>query len=117
MNLKKVFANRTARILAIAAAALLLLLLCWAVFRTSESSAAGNFSQTTEEARLSVLLSKIEGAGEVTVLITEENGEPASAVVIFSGEDAILTRLRLTQVAAASLNIAENRVLVCPAEK
>ncbi len=112
---KKLSENRTVRILTIAAAALLLLLLCWAVFaRPQEESSS--FSQTAEEARLSAILSQIQGAGNVRAAITLQEGEPVSAVVFFSGEDAIFTRLRLTQAAAASLGIAENRVLVCPAE-
>ena len=116
--IKKLFANRTARILLIAAAALLLLLLCWAVFGNSGSAAeTGGYTRTAEETRLSAILSQIEGAGTVNAVITTEDGAPVAAVVFFDGEDGILTRLRLTQAAAAALNIAENRVLVCPAGK
>ena len=72
--------------------------------------------QQTVAARLSAILSQIDGAGTVNAVITEEEGVPVSAVIFFDGADGILTRLRLTQAAAASLNIAENRVLVCPSD-
>ena len=118
-TVKKLFAGKTARILIIAGAALLLLLLCWAVFGRSEKSTAtsAGYTPTVEETRLSAILSQIEGAGTVNAVITEEEGVPVSAVIFFDGTDGILTRLRLTQAAAASLNIAENRVLVYPAGK
>ncbi len=116
--IKKLFESRTARILAVAAAALLLLLLCWAVFgATRERDTTASYTQTTAETRLSAILSQVEGAGNVRAVIAEEEGKPVSAVVFFDGADGILVRLRLTQAAAAALNIAENRVLVCPAEK
>ena len=86
--------------------------------RTSRSAAeTGGYTRTAEETRLSAILSQIEGAGTVNAVITTEDGAPVAAVVFFDGEDGILTRLRLTQAAAAALNIAENRVLVCPAGK
>ena len=118
-RLKKLFADKRARLLLVAAAALLLLLLCWLVFGRGESKAAatGGFSPTAEETRLAAILSQVEGAGEVSAVISEEGGKPVAAVVFFGGEDAILTRLRLTKAAAAALNIAENRVYLCPAEK
>lgn len=114
--LRKLFKNRTARILAVAAAALLLLLLCRAVFGAAKEQDA-SVAQTAAEARLSAILSQIDGAGTVRAAIAEEGGKPVSAVVFFYGPDGVLIRLRLTQAAAAALNIAENRVLVCPAEK
>ena len=116
-RLQKLFAGRTARILLAAAAAALLLLLCFAVFGGTQGAAeTGGYAETAEEVRLSALLSRIEGAGQVDAAITEEDGVPVRAVVFFTGEDGILLRLRLTQAAAAALNIAENRVFVCPAE-
>ena len=72
--------------------------------------------QTEQEARLAAVLAEVEGAGNVSVLIAQEAGSPVSAVVLFDGTDGILVRLRLTQITAQALNIAENKVLVCPAE-
>ena len=112
-DLKKLWENRTARILLVALAGVLLLLLCMAAFSPRKESTA---EQTPTEARLSAILSEVAGAGSVRAMIAEEDGVPVSAVVLFDGEDGILIRLRLTQVTAASLNIAENRVIVCPSE-
>ena len=114
--LRKLFKNRTARILAVAAAALTLPPLWWTVFVATKEQYA-SFAQTAAEARLSAILSQIDGAGTVRAAIAEESGKPVSAVVFFDGPGGVLIRLRLTQAAAAALNIAENRVLVCPAEK
>lgn len=117
-KLGEIWANRTARILIVAAAALLLLLACWLVFgRGEERSASGDAVLTEREQRLSALLSAVEDAGDVRVLVTESEGEAVSAVVLFDGADGILVRLRLTQIAAQALGIAENRVLVCPSRE
>lgn len=118
MSIRKLWENRTARILLIAGAALLLLLACWLVFGRNKSAnaMAGGASMTEEEARLSAILSEVEDAGEVRVFITQEDGAPVSAIVLFSGTDGILVRLRLTQIAAQALDIAEKRVLVYPSE-
>lgn len=114
-SVRELWANRTFRILLIAAAALILLLACWLVFgREQSSSSVASYTATQEEARLAAVLSEIEDAGNVRVLITQEDGEAVSAVVLFDGTDGILVRLRLTQITANALNIAENRVLVYP---
>ena len=83
-RLQKLFAGRTARILLAAAAAALLLLLCFAVFGGTQGAAeTGGYAETAEEVRLSALLSRIEGAGQVDAAITEEDGVPVRAVVFF----------------------------------
>lgn len=112
--IRRLFSNRTARILLVAFAALVLLIVCWFVFGTSDAQPTA--APTEEEARLAAILSEVEDAGNVSVLITEEEGAPVSAVVMFDGTDGILVRLRLTQIAARALNIAENKVLVCPSD-
>lgn len=117
-RLKKIFSNRTVRIIVAVCAALLLLLAVRQVFSGSDGNAsAERYTPNEQEVRLAALLSAIEDAGDVTVMIAEEGGVPVGAVVVFSGEDGILVRLRLTQAAAAALNIAENRITVYPSEK
>lgn len=117
MNFKTIWQNRTARILIVAAAALLLLLVCWFVFGHSDAAAVSEDNGMTEqERRLSAILSSVDGAGEIRAYITKDGDVPVSVIVFFSGDDGILVRLRLTQIAARALDIAENRVLVCPSE-
>lgn len=115
-KLKTFFSNKTVRIVCILVAALALILIAWSVFGRGEKT-SGKYTQTEREERLSLLLSEISGAGTVRVMISEEEGTPIGAVVVFDGDDAILTRLQLTQVAANVLNIAENCVLVYPSAR
>ena len=51
----------------------------------------------------------------MTVMIGEEKGSPVNAVVIFSGADGFVTRMRVIEVTANALAIDPNRVLVYPA--
>lgn len=115
--LKKLRANRTARILLIAAIALALLLACWCVFGSGQKDASAGYVATEEEARIASMLSGIEGVREVRVMIAEEDGKPVSAVVMFGGEDGILVRLRLTQVTARALGLSDGSVHVYPSGK
>lgn len=115
--LKKLWENKTARILLIALIALALLLGCWFVFGKTEVAPTGTYAPTAQEERIGALLSEIDGVERVAVMVTEENGVPVSAVVVFDGEDGILVRLRITQITANALNLADNRIYVYPSDK
>ena len=117
-SLRKLRENKTARVLLIAAVAFVLLLGCWLVFGREQNTApTGSYAPTEQEERIAALLSEIEGIESVNVLIAEEDGVPVSVVVVFDGEDGILTRLRITQITASALNIADNREHVYPSDK
>ncbi len=113
MKLKELFKNKTFRLVLIGAAALLLLILVYFVFFRQEKTA---YIATEEERRLSILLGEIEGVKSATVMITEKDGVPVSAVVVFDGEDGILTRTRLMEVAASALALRTRDILVYPAK-
>ena len=98
------------------AVALLLLLAVWKVFFPSSSTAASVPAATEQEARLARILSQIEGVDEVSVMIGEEAGGAISAIVVFSGADGLLTRMRLVEATAAALNIERACVHVYPKE-
>ena len=115
--LKKLWENKTARILLIALIALALLLGCWFVFGKTEDTPTSTYAPTAQEERIGALLSEVEGVERVTVMVTEEDGVPVSAVVVFDGEDGILVRLRITQITANALNLADNRIYVYPSDK
>ena len=113
MTLNELKKNKTFRIIAILVAALLLLLAVWAVFFKKGSS--GTYAPTEAEARLSILLNEIEGVQKTTVMITERDGLPVSAVVVFEGEDGILIRSRLIEASAKALSLNARDILVYPA--
>ena len=117
-GLKKLFQNKAFRVCFICIVALLLLVAVWKVFFSSgkEKTASGSYQPTELESRLSQILSEIDGVGQTTVMIGEENGAPVSAIVVFKGEDGILTRMRIIEAAASALNISPNEVLVYPSE-
>lgn len=115
LDVKKLWQNKTFRIVLIAILALVLLFAAWKVFYRDGSKEASAYLPTQQETRLALLLSKIEGVGEATVMIGEENGEAVSVIVVFSGEDGFLARMRVIEVAANALGIDPNRVQVYPA--
>ena len=76
-----------------------------------------NASGTTpEEARLSQVLSAIEGAGNVEVAIYYEEIDgasvPCGAVVVADGAGDVTVRLRLTRAVTTLLGISAGRVEV-----
>lgn len=113
VRLKKLLGSRTARIFLLCLAALLLLLAVWCVFFPSKESA---YTPTDRESRLCSLLSDVEGVKDATAMITEEDGVPVCAIVVFSGADSILTRMRVIDITAAALNLPKSKVQVYPAE-
>ena len=116
-DLKQFFRNKTVRIVLICLVAFLLLIAVWRVFFTSTSSVgAGNVYQPTDrETRISVLLSRIEGVDGATVMITEEDGTPVGAVIVFEGAGGFVTRMRVIEATATALAIPPEKVLVYPA--
>ncbi len=113
MKAKELFKNKTVRLIALGVSALLLLLLVYFVFFRQESPTL--YTATEQEKRLAILLGEIEGVRSATVMITEKEGNPVSAVVVFEGEDGILTRTRLMEVAASALSLKTKDILVYPA--
>ena len=116
-KLKALFHNKTFRIITICVAALLLLLIVWRVFFGKSEKTSSGYQPTDLEVRLSQILSGIEGVGQTTVMISEEDGMPVSAIIVFDGADGILTRMRVIEAAANALNIPPTEVLVYPSEK
>ncbi len=111
--LQKVWKNKAVRIAVLCVLALLLLLLIRETFFVSKEETI--CPQTELERKLGGLLSGIEGVGNVTVMITEEEGVPVGAVIVFEGADSILSRMRVLDVASSVLNIEKERVKVYPA--
>lgn len=113
-RLKNLLKSKTARVIALCVPALLLLFAVKAVFFSEKSGSS--YEATEREARLVGLLSDVEGVKNPTAMITEENGTPVAAVVVFEGADSILVRLRVIDITAAALNLERSKVQVYPAE-
>ena len=66
-----------------------------------------------EEARLERLLERIDGVGDVDVMIaTDNDGKPTAAAVVANGMDDIGTRLQIQSAIQALLNIDLSRIRV-----
>lgn len=116
-RIRKMFSDKRTRLVLVLLGALLLLLLVWKVFFPSAERTGSTYQPTEQERRLAAILSKIDGVESATVMINLQDGSAVGAVVVFEGEDKILTRMRMIDVAASALGIDKNNVLVCPAEQ
>ena len=85
------------------------LVLCAALCLTlgSQGEAA-----STEEGRISRVLSTIDGAGTVEVAVHYEEAVPCSAVVVAQGAGDIAVQLRLVSAVTTLLGIDQSRVAV-----
>lgn len=115
-GVRKFLKSRFARILLLCLAALLLLLAVWKVFFDVRSGSSV-YQPTEREARLCRLLEGVEGIGNVTAMITEENGVPVCAIVVFDGAESILTRMRVLDITAAALGIEKKNIQIYPANQ
>lgn len=68
--------------------------------------------QNDEEARLSSILSSVEGAGEVETMITKSSGQVVGVLVIADGANNPLVRLRLLQAVSSALGVDSEIVSV-----
>ncbi len=68
--------------------------------------------ENDEEARLSAILSNLEGAGDVQTMITKSDGEITGVLVIADGAKNPMIRLRLMQACASALGISEDIICV-----
>ena len=109
-DFRALFEKRTVRILLFGVAALLLLLAIWRVFFAGE--AVSGYDETQQEARISAMLERVEGIVEASVMIVEEEGEAVSCIVVYRGEDSILSRMRILDIASSALGIAKEKVQV-----
>lgn len=69
-------------------------------------------SASTEESRISRVLSAIEGAGTVEVAVHYEDSLPCSAVVVAQGAGDVAVQLRLVSAVTTLLGIDQNRVAI-----
>lgn len=115
----KLLNSKTAKTVLLAVAAVLLLAAVWLVFfgGGKEKTAESAYVPTEREARLCRLLEEVEGVGSVTAMISEEDGVPTSAIVVFGGADSILSRMRVLDITAKALNLKKSCIQVYPAEK
>ena len=69
-------------------------------------------SVSTEEDRISRVLSAIDGAGTVEVAIHYEESIPCSAVVVAQGAGDVAVQLRLASAVTTLLGIDQSRVAI-----
>lgn len=110
-SLRKLFENRTARIILLCVLALVLLIAIYEVFFASESTAS-SYDETEAEARISSMLERVEGIDEASVMIVEEEGVTVSCIVVYRGEDSILSRMRILDITSSALSIPKEKVQV-----
>ena len=69
-------------------------------------------SASTEESRISRVLSAIDGAGTVEVAVYYEESIPCGAVVVAEGAGDVAVQLRLVSAVTTLLGIDQGRVAV-----
>ena len=67
---------------------------------------------SSEESRISRVLSAIEGAGTVEVAVYYEDAVPCGAVVVADGAGNVAVQLRLLSAVTTLLGINQNRVSI-----
>ena len=72
---------------------------------------------STEESRISRVLSAIQGAGDVEVAVYYEDAVPCGAVVVAQGARDVAVQLRLASAVTTLLGIDQSRVAIYPKEE
>lgn len=80
--------------------------------KSADSTQTVGSVMTSDEQRLSAILSNIDGAGKVEAMITSADGTITGVLVIADGADDITVRLRLLEATATALGVSRNVVNV-----
>ena len=92
---------------------LLLVLLSAMGLMMLNRSGGGASDRLPEEVRLERLLERVDGVGDVDVMITTDNdGKPVAAVVVAKGLEDISARLEIQSAVQALLDIDLNRIRI-----
>ena len=112
-KLKSIAKSKAFQIALLLLAAVLLVFLCLPVFGKGE--AKGSYA-TEQEERIAVLLERLDGVNDASVLISEEDGEAVGAVVLFKGEDGLILRMNILEITANALHLPKTAIAVYPAK-
>lgn len=106
---KKILTAKTARIVLLVVGVVALLVLIKGAFFSEEKDASR--SETEEEVRLSNILQEMDGVDAVDVLISRTEGA-VNAVVVYRGEDSLMTRVQIADVVGNVLQTERKNVSV-----
>ena len=105
--------GRIKDVLWISIVALLLFSACFLVFNKEESAQSVALVQMSEkEQKISQILQEIEGVGEASVVVCEEDDEVKSVVVVCEGAKDIRVVMEVREVVATALNTQQKSVKI-----
>jgi hypothetical protein len=93
--------------------ALILFLACFLVFGKEENLESVAMAQMSEkEQKISQILHEIDGVGEVSVVVCEEEDEVKSVVVVCEGAKDIRVVMEVREAVATALNTQQKSVKI-----
>ena len=105
--------GRIKDVLWISIVALLLFLACFLVFRKEDKTQSVALLQMSEkEQKISRILQEIEGVGDASVVVCEEDNEVKSVVVVCEGAKDIRVVMEVREAVATALNTQQKSVKI-----
>ena len=108
----KMFNTRLKEFLLLAGLGLLLIFATWQIFHTEESAAVAIVDGTDTETKVMLLLEEIQGVGDASVMICENEEGVQSVVVVCEGAKDIRVMMNIREAVAAALGTEENAVKI-----
>ena len=110
---KSFFNKRSMDVLLVGALAILLFFVAWTVFHEDENVENVNAVQMSEtEQKLALILQEIEGVGEASVAVCEEEGKVTSVVVVCEGAKDFRVVLDVREAVSTALNTDQKSVKI-----
>ena len=105
--------GRTKDVLWVSIVALILFLACFLVFGKEEVVESVAMVQMSEkEQKISQILQEIDGVGEVSVVVCEEEDEVKSVVVVCEGAKDLRVVMEVREAVATALNTQQKSVKI-----
>lgn len=85
--------------------------------KKADVTSSAGVVMTSDEQRLSAILSNVAGAGKVEAMITSVDGKISGVIVVADGADSITVRLKLLDATATALGVDKRIINVYGRDK
>lgn len=107
-----IFSGKVKDILLVGLLALVLFYTAWRIFADENTTQAAEFSLSESEAKIMRLLKEIDGVGEASVVVCEDEDEVKSAVVVCEGANNLRVVMNIREAVATALNTDQKSIKI-----
>ncbi len=112
-KIKNLIGGRVKDILLVGILAIIVFYTAWKIFANDNASTdASQFTLSENEAKVMRILQEIEGVGEASVVVCEDENQVKGAVVVCEGANNLRVVMNIREAVAAALDTEEKSIKI-----